>query len=463
MKCKYLCALLLGAAASLYSCDDSTTGIGDTMIGGNDSIPAGQAIYQVSTRSLLVDSVYARTSTAYLGRYTDPEFGEFSADFMTQFYSTDDFEFPEYLQEVTGLYLYLQYQEFFGDSLNAMRLQVDTLNKVIPESDKRTFYTNLDPSEFIDTQAKPIAEKAYAAAGTGTDIYDTLSIRYYTQSIKLPLSLGKYMYAKYEEDHNNYKDAEQFINNVLKGVYVRCTHGDGTLLYISSVQLRMNFTYLLESSTGQVDSLVNGSTFFASTKEIIQANRFTNSEKLKELVEEKGHTYLKTPAGIVTEATLPMEEIYEEHQRDTLNAAALTFTRYNETSDKAYPLAVPSYLLMIRKSDLYSFFENNQTYDGETSYLASFTSSSNTYTFSNIARLITYCLEEKRKGELTDPAWTTKNPDWNKVVLIPVKTVTDASSNIIGVQNALDMESARLVGGVDGKTLPLQVLYTTFK
>jgi hypothetical protein len=249
---------------------------------------------------------------------------------------------------------------------------------------------------------------------------------------------------------------------VLKGVYVRCTHGDGTLLYVSSVQLRLNFNYLLESSTGQVDSLVSGSTFFASTKEVIQANRFTNSEKLKELVEEKGHTYLKTPAGIVTEATLPMEEIYEEHQRDTLNAAALTFTRYNEDTDKAYPMAIPSYLLMIRKSDLYTFFENNQTYDSITSYLASFTSSSNTYTYSNIARLVTYCLEEKRKGELTDPNWTANHPDWNKVVLIPVKTVTDANSSIIGVENALDMESARLVGGVDGKTLPLQVLYTQF-
>jgi hypothetical protein len=461
MKCKYLCALLLGAA-SLYSCDDSTTGIGDTLIGGNDSIPAGQAIYQVSTRSLLVDSVYARTSTAYLGRYTDPQFGEFTADFITQFYSTDDFEFPDSLKEVTGLYLYLQYTEFFGDSLNAMRLQVDTLNKVIPETDKRTFYTSLDPTEFIDTQAKPIAEKAYAAAGSGTDIYDTLSTRYYTQSIKLPTALGKYMYAKYEEDPNNYKDAEAFIKNVLKGVYVRCTHGDGTLLYVSSVQLRMNFNYLIESSTGQTDSLVAGTTFFASTKEIIQANRFTNSEKLKELVEEKGHTYLKTPAGIVTEATLPMEEIYEQHQRDTLNAAAITFTRYNEVTDKAYPLAVPSYLLMIRKADLYTFFEKNSTYDGITSYLASFASSSNTYTYDNIARLITYCLEEKRKGELTDPAWTTHNPDWNKVVLIPVKTVTDASSNIIGVQNALDMESARLVGGEGGDTLPLQILYTQF-
>jgi hypothetical protein len=409
MKLKYLCALLLGAA-SLYSCDDATTGIGSTVIGGNDSIPAGQAIYQVSTRSILVDSVYARTSIAYLGRYTDPQFGEFTADFITQFYSTDDFEFPETVTEVTGTYLYLQYTQFFGDSLNAMRLQVDTLNKVIPESDKRTFYTNVDPTEFINTQAKPIAEKAYAAAGSGTSVYDTLSTRYYTQSIKLPTSLGQYMYDKYTEDPSNYKDAESFINNVLKGVYVRCTHGDGTLLYVSSVQLRLNFNYLLESSTGQVDSLVSGSTFFASTKEVIQANRFTNSEKLKELVEEKGHTYLKTPAGIVTEATLPMEEIYEEHQRDTLNAAALTFTRYNEDTDKAYPMAIPSYLLMIRKSDLYTFFENNQTYDSITSYLASFTSSSNTYTYSNIARLVTYCLEEKRKGELTDPNWTANHP-----------------------------------------------------
>jgi hypothetical protein len=30
------------------------------------------------------------------------------------------------------------------------------------------------------------------------------------------------------------------------------------------------------------------------------------------------------------------------------------------------------------------------------------------------------------------------------------------------VQNALDMESARLVGGEGGDTLPLQILYTQF-
>ena len=80
MKLKYLYALLL--AALIYSCDDSTSGIGDSTIAAGDSIPAGAATYNVYTRSILADSVYARTNTAYLGKYTDPHFGEFSADFI---------------------------------------------------------------------------------------------------------------------------------------------------------------------------------------------------------------------------------------------------------------------------------------------------------------------------------------------------------------------------------------------
>ena len=123
MKIKYLCALLL--AALTYSCDDTT-------IPDGDHIQAGGKIYDVTTRSILADSVYARTSTAYLGRYTDPQFGEFTSDFIAQFNCTDDFEFPEAVQEITGLTLFVQYTKFFGDSLNSMRMRIDTLDKVIP-------------------------------------------------------------------------------------------------------------------------------------------------------------------------------------------------------------------------------------------------------------------------------------------------------------------------------------------
>ena len=49
MKIKYLCALLL--AALIYSCDDSTTGIGTDLIPGGDKIPANTDSYEFTTKS----------------------------------------------------------------------------------------------------------------------------------------------------------------------------------------------------------------------------------------------------------------------------------------------------------------------------------------------------------------------------------------------------------------------------
>ena len=464
MKIKYLYALL--AAILFYSCDDSTTGIGDSTISTGDKINSGVATYNVNTSTILADSVYARTNTAYLGKYTDPQYGEFSADFIAQFNCTDNFTFPETLQEITSIQLKLYYTSFFGDSLNAMRLQVDTLNKVIPETELKTFYTSVNPLQYYDVNTKPLAKKAFAARGASvndttyiyTDMYgdETSRLTNYWQEIKLPLSLGQQMYNKYVENPDNYKDAESFINNVLKGIYVHCTHGDGTILYIDDIFLNLNFKYLIESSSGKVDSLTNGSIVFAATKEVIQANRFQNSDRLKELTEDTKCTYLKTPAGLFTEVTLPIEEISEIHQRDTLNAAAITFTRYNEKNDSPYSMGVPKYLLMVRKCDMYSFFENNETYDNKTSFLAEYVSSGesgNTYSFTNIAPLISYCMAEKESGKYTD--------DWNKVVLIPVDTELDSSNNIIGIKNSLKMQSTSMVGGKN-TPIKMQVLYTTF-
>ena len=177
---------------------------------------------------------------------------------------------------------------------------------------------------------------------------------------------------------------------------------------------------------------------------------------LKELIEEKEFTYLKTPAGIFTEVTLPVEEIHEMHMRDTLNAASITFTRYNEKSNNKYPMGIPQTLLMVRKCDMHDFFEKNKTFDNLTSFIAEYVSSSanaNTYSFPNISSLITQCINEKKAGK--------NNGDWNKVVLIPVKTETDSNGSIIGLKSNLDMESACLVGG-EKNPIKMQILYTTF-
>ena len=401
MKIKYLCALLL--AALIYSCDDSTTGIGTDLIPGGDKIPANTDSYEFTTKSLLADSVYARTSTAYLGRYTDEQFGEFTADFIAQFTCMDNFKFEEELTKVIGVNISLQYGSFFGDSLNAMRLQVDTLDKVIPEKELSTFYTSVDPKDYYNEKGKPIAVKAYSAVGPSTSKDETTTTssgvkqRTIIQTIKLPNSLGDHIFNKYKENKEYFKTPESFIKNVLKGVYIRCTHGDGTILYIDGLSLNLNFEALIESSSGKRDSLVYKSYFFGATKEVIQANHFSNGSRLEELAQDPDHTYLKSPAGIFTEATFPIAEIYNEHKRDTLNGVNVSFTRYNEKESK-YKMGIPQYVLMVRKKDMFSFFEENKIIDNKTSFLSSYSSSNNTYTFTNIAPLITYCIEERKKG-----------------------------------------------------------------
>ena len=105
---------------------------------------------------------------------------------------------------------------------------------------------------------------------------------------------------------------------------------------------------------------------------------------------------------------------------------------------------------------MYDFFEKNETYDNWTSFIAEYVSSSesaNTYSFNNISSLITQCINEKKEGK--------NDADWNKVVLIPVKTETDSNGSVIGLKSNLDMESACLVGG-DKNPIKMQILYTKF-
>lgn len=102
-------------------------------------------------------------------------------------------------------------------------------------------------------------------------------------------------------------------------------------------------------------------TVFASTKEVIQANQFMNSDIMANIVnEEKGWTYLKSPAGIFTEATIPYDEIAEELSNDTLNAVKITFTNYAQDNKNNFDMEAPSNVLLLRKSELKTFFEENK-------------------------------------------------------------------------------------------------------
>ena len=452
---------------TFVQCDDTTESIGSSIIPTKDVISAKTEYFKATSRTIMAnDSILANTGEVYLGRYTDEESGTvFTSGFITQFGCNEDYGFPdEGVCGDTATYtkLRLYFEEYYGDSLNSMQCEVYALDQTLEEG--TPYYTNLDPTEFYSPDTEPLATKTYNAIDY--TLHDTiLNGENYSRHIEisLPNHIGNRFISKYYEKDSEgnhigkkyFANSEVFIKDVFKGIYVKCTQGDGTVLKIYRTRLDIGFKHYIESSTGELDSIQALSAPFYSGKEVLQVNNFDNDD-LTPLANEKQHTYLKTPAGLYTEVTLPILDIVGP---DTINSAKITFTRYNETAGDTR--APHTTLLMVRKCDMYKFFLKNKLADGKTSFTTTFASSTNEYTFTNIANLIKACYKEYQDGIAENPNWETENPDWNKIVLIPVSTTLDSNKSVVKISHDISISSIRLRGGTEYE-IPIQVITSRF-
>lgn len=482
MKLKFLAAV--GLAATLYSCDDTTTGVGE-FVADADEITASAQTFEATTKTLKYtdlnpDGVFSRTSSAYLGKFTDPDFGTYTTDFITQINCTEGFEFPERLKDIESTTLELSYASFFGDSLAPMKVRVDVLKEAIDDTGENLglYYTSYEPEKFYNKNGNPLAEQEYAVRDNSWSDAEIDSIKsangYYPPLVinldkKNTWNIGEeqhtgtfsqYLKAKYDENKNNFKDAYSFIHNVLPGFYVHNTSGEGSILYIGDIWLRMKVSYYITGSEGQ-DSLVYTSIPFAATNEVFMSTRLNNSEgALDKLAEEKTHTYLKTPAGLCTEVKLPLQEMYDALGTDTLNSVSMSFTKYknvsNNSASSPYKMGTPQNLLLIRKNEVKDFFEQRKNYNSKTTFLGTYSSTTNSYSFSQVNRLISQIFSDMRTKEEPAEGWD----EYNTMVLIPVKTETDSQGNTIGLSHDLEVNSAKLIGGEEGEKIKMEVIYT---
>lgn len=455
------------AILTFTQCDDNTESLGSSIVPDQDIITARTDTLYAKSRTIIAnDSILANTSDVYLGQYTDAESGTvFESSFLTQFGCTEDFEFPE--EGVVGdtaayTKLRLYFEEYYGDSLNALCCNVYELDNTLEAG--KPYYTNLSPEEFYDSQKEPIASKVFNVIDY--TLHDTILNGDYTRHIEitLPNSIGNRFISKYYEkdaegNHigkNYFANSESFINEIFKGIYVECVSGDGTVIKIYRTRLDVGFDRYIKSSSGELDSIQHLSAPFYSGKEVLQANKFNNND-LAVLADETAHTYLKTPAGLFTEVELPIIDIIESC--DTINSAKIAFTRYNAPDgDTNKPHTT---LLMVRKKELYKFFLKSSLADKQSSYLTTFDSSSNQYLFSNIGNLVKYCYKEYTEGIKENSNWDLQNPDWNKVVLIPVKTTEDSNGNVVKIVHDISISSVRLRGGT-GYEIPIEVVTSKF-
>lgn len=477
MKILRLLTVLVIAALTFAACDDTTEEIGGSITNDIDNINITSAVFPVATKSMVADSVLSRNNTGLIGKMKDPETGNYvKGDYMTQLgvlptFSVDTVAIKQANNdsiEAYGCYLLISYIANYGDTIAPMKVTAYEMTK--PMEENQEYYSNYDAfKNGWVSESNPHWSSNYNLSNTSDVKNFQISLnKPYTKDSKTYNNYGSYILQTYAKHPEYFKTNYKFLNNVCPGFYIKNVGGTGNMAKIWNTELIFQYKRQTKTKDGK-DSIIVVSNRFDGTEEVLQLNKIENDTvKLKQLAsQEKNCTYLKSPAGIFTEVTLPIEDIMKGHEKDTLNTATISFPRLNnDNEDNPYNFATPSTILMVQKDSLQSFFEKSKLADSRTSYTTSYSSTGtykNAYTFQNIANLVSAMYKNKGKGE-----------NWNKVVLVPVNIITTAQGHttvISKINHDMSLASTRLKRGVittdsNGKeTSPIQikVIYSKFK
>lgn len=455
MKILRLLTVLVIAALTFAACDDTTEGIGGSITNKIDNINISDSAFNVTTKSIVADSVLSRNNTGLIGKMKDPETGNYvKGDYMTQLgvlptFSVDTLDIKKANNgsiEADSCYLLVSYNASYGDTIAPMKVTAYEMTE--PMREDQEYYSNYDAFKngWVN-ENNPHWSSNYNLSNT-SDVknFKIYLNKEYKKDGKTYKNYGSYILQTYAEHPKYFKTNFKFLHNVCPGFYIKNVGGTGNMAKIWNTELIFYWKKTIKAKDGVTDSTGIGYNRFDGTEEVLQLNKIENdTENLKKLASQEDWTYLKSPAGIFTEVTLPIDDIMKGHEKDTLNTATISFPRLNNADeDNPYNFATPSTILMVQKDSLQSFFEKSKLADNRTSYTASYSSTGtykNAYTFQNIANLVSAMYKNKGKRE-----------NWNKVVLVPVNVITTTqgyTTVISKINHDMSLASTRLIVGTD--------------
>ena len=491
---KYTYYLLLILLAITVSCDDTTDTLGMTLTDDYDVVNFEATDYSVATNSTIASDVVSRTKYGYLGKIKDLESGGYvTCNYMTQFRVMRENEFPpldtlyidpkqydasieKYKQIKADSCVFVLYiTSYTGDSLALMKVYTNELS--VPFEEGKTYTTDFDPEAegMIRTDAGSVhSQMSYTVSNR---IYSDAERSSSTFQNRINISLNDPYTDKWGNTYNNYgtyllrnyydpshadsyKNTYSFIHDICPGFYLKHEGGLGSVAKINKSQVIVYYQgHITADSIGTLYSA------FAGTEEVIQKSYIIQDKnKINEMIEDESCTYVKSPAGIFTEITLPVDDIMSGHEEDSLNTARLFLPRLNNDVYDNSMYSIPTTLLLLPTDSVKSFFADKNVADYRSSYLSTYSSSTNGYTFGNISSLISKLYAYKNSK--------TKNGEelpetWNKVTIIPVETsyTTESTSSVLTkVTHNMNFASTKFKKGTeDSKDIKINVIYSKFK
>ncbi len=454
--------LILALGILLSACDDTLTNIGSSIRPDTDDLSVKSASFDLESRTFLADSIYMRTGNPLLGEITDKFYGTIRADYAAQFYAKPGFNFNVVNSSDSILYdmsnekdsmmngaldsavLRIFYGAYVGDSLTPMAVTAYRVQTKLP----RNFYSNVDFEPYV-TPLESLGSAGY----TGSDRSIPDSIKSDSDympyvDIKLKDSVKEDFLNAVKNNPSVFKNQETF-EAFFPGVYFKNTFGDGTMLRV--VNSRIIFFYRtyhdkapggspLVGASGKDSSYVVPRTKYISvTPDVIQLNHVQNPiTPNPELLNNDSTTYITAPAGYFTEIDIPVGKIMKEINSDPLatstylNGATLNVKAYAPI-ENIFSATPPSNMLMVERSKMNEFFENNKLPDSQTSFLASYAADTVNavyqYNFGNLNQLVVAKAEEAKKNGSYDTTYVVK------MAVVPISTVLDSYYNITKVSN----------------------------
>lgn len=472
------------AAIAISSCDEDTLTIGNSLTNESDELTVTTKTAYIITNTILADSVLSSASTCYLGKVEDPEtHAEVKSEFSTQFNILNSMsilnekyiiskEDNQVVADSCDVAIFLENPFNSSDLHNAMTLRVRELASPVDQT--KLHYSNYDINHLLRTDNGAIDYNHPFTYENLTDEASERSKTTYFNNIRIPLNqpytdkdnqtyknYGTYILRKLIEYRNaheqDFPNSFVFARDICPGFFFEITNGIGFHAAAPHIGLRIYYrTYK--------DTLANAALSLAGTKEVMQTIKVTNNKTtLQALANDNSLTYLKTPSGLFTEALLPVENIWKDHEGDSLLAAKVSFQRINNQQVNERTLSAPQTILMVMKDSLYSFFEKKELPDSKTSYITSINKTYNVYTFTNISRLVTQMWRMRNQYMAQDPTWADPKSDHYKVVLVPITYTTSSSSTTpTSISHDLSLRSTKLVGGKDSP-IELNAVFAKFK
>lgn len=414
----------------MASCQDELSDIGNSLAPGETTINVDSLSYDLYGATIPAPSFESKSGYTLIGSISVPEYGQLNCSYVTQFLPAESITLPDTItsadMDSVRMIMSIPKSYVTGDTLVSQQVRVYSLTKNLPSDIASSF----KPDGYYNP-AFPMGVKNYNLSG---ETYtDSTYIKSSLVSVKvtLPRELGIKVVEAYKTEPEIFTWPQEFAK-LWPGVYVEPAFGKGAVAPVVNTSIFSYFPKTVSSS--KVDSegnvkvtyttVADSVCLFTTAPEVLSSVNidYRPSSTLESLA-TSGNTIVTTPGGYAATIKFPAREVLEQYWDKSYDLGVINNMTFQipakEISNK-YGIGVPPSLLLIKSSELDSFFSEGKIPDNKISFAGSYSASTGCYSFGSMRQYIVD-MRAKGEGNITE--------DDISFTLVPVDITTEEVTN----------------------------------